>query len=67
MNGNAHLRLRLANERIARLHRQADDDRRAQSARQLHRPSLRRQLGRSIIAIGERLAPERGFEPARAR
>jgi hypothetical protein len=67
MNANPHLRLRLANERIAQLHRQAADDRRAQWARQRNRPSLRRQLGRSIIAIGERLAAERGFEPARAR
>ena len=67
MNANTHLRLRLANERIARLHRQAADDRRAQAALRRHRPSLRRRLGRSIITIGERLAEERGFEPARAR
>ena len=67
MNDIAHLRLRLANEHIARLHRQAADESRAQWARQRHRLSLRRQLGRSIIAIGERLAAERGFEPARAR
>jgi hypothetical protein len=67
MHANANLRLRLANERIARLHRQAADDRRARWARDLNRPNLRRRLGRSIISIGERLAAEPAFKPARAR
>jgi len=66
MNANAHLRLRLANERIARMHRQAADERRALRAPRT-RPSLRRRVGRSIISIGERLASEPNLEPARAR
>ncbi len=67
MNANAHLRLRLANEHLALARRQAADERLAQWARHRHRLSLRRRFGRSIIAIGERLASERAFELARAR
>jgi hypothetical protein len=67
MHADAQLRLRMANERIARDHRYAADERLAEMARRRHRPSLRRQVGRSIIRIGERLASEKAFEPARAR
>jgi hypothetical protein len=67
MNANTHLRLRLANERIARLHRQAADERRANSARHRHQPPLRLRLGRTIIALGERLASEPVLRSARAR
>jgi hypothetical protein len=67
MNDSAHLRLRLANEHIARLHRQAADERRAYGARHRYQPPLRLRLGRSIIAIGERLASEPVLRSARAR
>ena len=67
MHANAQLRLRMANERLARDHRQAADERLAEEARHRHRFSLRRRVGHLIIRIGERLASERSFEPARAR
>jgi hypothetical protein len=63
----ADLRLRMANERIARGHRDAAQTRLAEEARRRHRPSLRRSVGRSMIAIGRRLAAEHSLTPVRSR
>ena len=67
------LRLRLANERIARDQRAARADRLAarfrlaEEARRRSRPSLRRSVGRSMISIGRRLAAEQPARPVRSR
>jgi hypothetical protein len=67
MHPNADLRLRLANDRIAREHRHAADTRLARTARQRLRPSLRRTVGRSMIELGRRLAAEQPLTPVRSR
>ncbi|MBI2776338.1 MAG: hypothetical protein HYX57_03585 [Chloroflexi bacterium] len=63
----AEQRLRLANDRIDRLHRQAADARLADQARHRHRPSLRHYAARQLIQLGERLAAEPALTPARSR
>jgi hypothetical protein len=67
MHQPADLRLRLANEQIARDHRHAADTRLARHARHRHRPSLRRTIGRSMIELGRRLAAEQPRTAARSR
>lgn len=67
MNAHAHLRLRLANERIARDHRQAEEARLADQARRRHRLSLRLRAAHRLIQLGERLAAEPTLTPARSR
>jgi len=52
------LRLQLANERIARAHRDADRERLAEEARHRHRQRLRQRAGHALIAVGRRLAAE---------
>ena len=67
MHASAELRLRLANERIARDHRQAAEARLADQARHRHRLSLRRRAANLLIQAGERLAAEPALTPARFR
>jgi len=67
MHANAELRLRLANERIARDHRHAADARLAAEARRRHRRSLRQRAALLLIQAGERLATEPTLTPARSR
>jgi len=67
MNAHAHLRLGLANERIARDHRQAAAERLADQARRRHRLSLRLRTAHRLIRLGERLAAEPTLAPARPR
>ena len=67
MHANAEFRLRIANERIARAHRDADRARLAQEARRRHRSWLRSRTGRALIAAGRRLAAEQAPIPARSR
>jgi hypothetical protein len=67
MQSSADLRLRMANERIARAHRFAERARQADQARRRHRPSLRRTVGRSMIELGRRLAAEQSLTPDRTR
>jgi hypothetical protein len=67
MNANAHERLRLANDRIDRLHRQAAEARLADGARRRHRLPLRQRAARQLIQLGERLAAEPALTPARSR
>jgi hypothetical protein len=62
MNSHAHLQLRLANELLAQRLLDASNARLAAS---VARPSMRRSIGHSIIRIGERLAAEPNFQPAR--
>jgi hypothetical protein len=62
MNSHAHIQLRLANELLAQRLLDASNARLAAS---LARPSMRRSIGHSIIRIGERLAAEPNFQPAR--
>jgi hypothetical protein len=62
MNSHAHIQLRLANELLAQRLLDASNARLAAS---LTRPSMRRSIGHSIIRIGERLAAEPNFQPAR--
>jgi hypothetical protein len=64
---SADQRLRLANDRIDRLHRQAADARLADQARRRHRLSLRLRASRRLIELGERLAAEPAMTPARSR
>jgi hypothetical protein len=72
MYRSADLRLRLANERIARDHREAAEARLAARAQRLaakrrHRLSLRRSVGHSMIELGRRIAAERPLNPVRSR
>jgi len=67
MNLSAHQQLRLANDRIDRLHRQAAEARLAEGARRRHRLSLRRRAASLLIRAGERLAAEPAMAPARSR
>jgi len=67
MNAYAQQRLRLANERIARDHRQAAEARLADMARGRHRISLRLRAARQLIELGERLAAEPAMTPVRSR
>ena len=62
MNSHAQVQLRLANERIAQ---RIQDAQHARLAAAVGRPSMRRSIGHSIIRIGERLAAEPHFQPAR--
>ena len=64
---DAQHRLRLANERIARDHRLAAEDRLADQARRRHRLTLRQRTARQLIQLGERLAAEPNLTPARSR
>jgi hypothetical protein len=67
MHAHTQLRLRLANERIARDHRSAAEERLADQARRRHRLSLRLRASRRLIQLGERLATEPSLTPARSR
>jgi hypothetical protein len=67
MFASADQRLRLANDRIDRLHRQAADMRLADQARRRHRLSLRLRAANRLIQLGERLAAEPALTPARSR
>lgn len=67
MNASAQLRLRMANERIARAHRHAAEARLAEQARRRHRRSLRQAVATRLIRAGERLAAEPTLTPARTR
>ena len=67
MHANAQLRLRLANERIARDHRLAAEARLAEQARRRHRLSLRQRTASRLIQLGERLAAEPSLTPVRSR
>ena len=67
MTAHADLRLRMANERIARGHRRAADARLAEEARRRHRLPLRQELAIRLIRAGERLAAEPTLTPARSR
>jgi hypothetical protein len=67
MFATAEQRLRLANDRIDRLHRQAAEARLAEKARRRHRLSLRQRTARQLIQLGERLAAEPALTPVRSR
>ena len=67
MHAYTQLRLRLANEQIARDHRYAAESRLADQARRRHRLSLRQRTARQLIQLGERLAAEPSLTPARSR
>ena len=67
MFANTQLRLRLANEQIARDHRRAAEERLARLGRRRHRLSLRQHASRRLIQLGERLAAEPNLTPARSR
>lgn len=67
MHPAADLRLRLANERIARDHRDAAEARLGRSARRRPRTTLRQSVGRSMIELGRRLAAEQPLTPVRSR
>ena len=67
MFANAQIRLRLANEQIARDHRRAAEERLADQARRRHRRSLRQHASRQLIRLGERLAAEPTLTPAGSR
>jgi hypothetical protein len=67
VHAGAELRLRMANERIARGHRDAARARQAEQARRRHRISLRQSVGRSMIELGRRLAAEQSLNPVRSR
>jgi hypothetical protein len=67
MHASTQLRLRLANDRIARDHRQAAEERLADQARRRHRLPLRQRASRQLIQLGERLATEPTLTPARSR
>ena len=58
MHASTEMRLRLANERIAREHRHAASARQAEQARRRHRRSLRQRAAVLLIRAGERLAAE---------
>ena len=64
---HADQRLRLANDRIDRLHRQAAEARLADKARQRLRLPLRQRAARRLIQLGERLAAEPALTPVRSR
>ena len=66
MNSHAQLRLREANERIARAHRHAADARLAEQAKRRHRLSLRLRAAALLIQLGERLAAEPTLTSARS-
>jgi hypothetical protein len=67
MHAYAELRLRLANERIARDHRYAAEARLADQARRRFRLPLRLRASRRLIQLGERLAAEQALTPTRSR
>ena len=67
MFATADQRLRLANDRIDRLHRQAAEARLAEKARRRLRLPLRQRAARQLIQLGERLAAEPSLTPARSR
>jgi hypothetical protein len=67
MHASAELRLRLANDRVARDHRHAAEARLAEGARRRHRISLRHRAAQQLIQLGERLAAEPALTPARSR
>ena len=62
MNFN-QLALELARERREELIAESVQERRIQRSR----PSIRRSIGRRVIAVGERIAAEPRFELARSR
>ncbi|HKG55804.1 MAG TPA: hypothetical protein VKA85_00970 [Candidatus Limnocylindrales bacterium] len=61
MNSNPRTQLWLANERLARLRRDASNDRLATAIQ----TPIRRSIGNSIIRIGELVAAEPNLRPAR--
>jgi len=72
MNNHASLRLHVAQERMARAHGAAADERTARLARpdrEDRSRAIRRSVGRRFISIGERLAvePEPELRPVRSR
>ena len=67
MQENAQIQLRLVNDRIATRIREASDARLIASRTSVPTRSVRRTVGHSIIRIGERLAAEPHFQPARPR
>ena len=67
MHAYADLRLRLANDRMARAHGNAAEARLADQARRRHRLSLRHRAAHLLIQLGERLAAEPALTPARFR
>jgi hypothetical protein len=67
MFASAHERLRLANDHIDRLHRQAAEARLADQARRRHRLPLRQRAARQLILLGAGLAAEPALTPARFR
>ena len=66
MFAHTSLRLREANERIARAHRHAADARLAEQATRRHRLSLRLRAAALLIQLGERLATEPNLTSARS-
>ena len=67
MHAHAQFSLRLANDRIARDHRMAAEERLADQARRRHRLPLRQRAARQLIRLGERLAAEPTLTSARVR
>jgi hypothetical protein len=67
MHAHTQFNLRFANDRIARDHRQAAEERLADQARRRHRLPLRQRAARRLIRLGERLAAEPTLTPARFR
>jgi hypothetical protein len=63
MFGTADQRLRLVNDRIDRLHREAAEARLADQAPRRHRLSLRQRTAHRLIQLGERLAAEPALTP----
>ena len=59
--------LDIAHERQEQAIAQAAIDRRFARPRERHRPSIRRFVGRRVIAIGHRIAAEPSLELARSR
>ena len=67
MHPHSESMLRIARERIAHDLKHADQLRVAREARRQHRISLRLRAARQLIQLGERLAAEPSFRPARSR
>jgi hypothetical protein len=61
MKSYADIQMQVARERIGRYRKEAESDRRVRHSRQ----PFRRAIGHTIIRIGERMAAEPTFRPAR--
>ena len=66
MKSFGEMQLLLANDRIRSRVIEAANARLVRAEAE-HRPSIRRSVGHQMIRIGERLAEEPGFQPARSR